>query len=120
MLSLLFIVRLRRMRIVNGTLGLPGGPGDVGVSSACSSGSALRRPAERPIARAAPARAPVHPFAPLPSGMRMVTPGDFFACVALPVASGGTRAEEAERVACLPVFCSEGPRSVLVTWSNMV
>jgi pyruvate/2-oxoglutarate dehydrogenase complex dihydrolipoamide acyltransferase (E2) component len=42
MLAILFIVRLRR--IVDGTLGFPGGPADVGAPS----GSAKRGPAERP------------------------------------------------------------------------
>ena len=77
MLSLLFIVRLRR--IVNGTLGFPGGPGDVGASS----GSAKRRPAERPSSGCSSSSSGscIRSSA---SGMRVVTPEEFFACAALP------------------------------------
>ena len=75
MLALLFIVRLRRL--VDGTLGLPGGPADAGASS----GSAKRGPGERPSSGCSSSSSSSRSSDP---EMRMVTPGDFFAYSSLP------------------------------------
>ena len=75
MLALLFIVRLRRL--VDGTLGLPGGPADAGASS----GSAKRGPDERPSSGCSSSSSSSRSS---DSEMRMVTPGDFFAYSSLP------------------------------------
>ena len=77
MLSLLFVVRLRC--IVNSTLGLPGGPGDVGASS----GSAKRGSAESPSSGCSSSSSGSS-ICSSTSGMRMVTPEEFFSCPALP------------------------------------
>jgi hypothetical protein len=75
MLALLFIVRLRRL--VDGTLGLPGGPADADASS----GSAKRGPDERPNSGCSSSSSSSRSSEP---EMRMVTPGDFFAYSSLP------------------------------------
>ena len=75
MLALLFIVRLRRL--VDGTLGLPGGPADAGASS----GSAKRGLDERPSSGCSSSSSSSRSSDP---EMRMVTPGDFFAYSSLP------------------------------------
>ena len=76
-LFIAFIVLLRR--IVDGTLGLPGGPADAG---ACP-GSAKRGPAERPSLSSSSSSGASSTRSSDP-GMRMDTPGDFFAYSSLP------------------------------------
>ena len=70
MLSLLFIVRLRR--ILMGTLGLPRGPGDAGALSV----SAKRGPAERPNSGCSSSSSGSSTRSS-DAEMRWVTPGDY-------------------------------------------